>query len=910
MSRATANLFIQNLLFYTMRYQILLLFPIIASLFALPSYAVHGGLLIEQTEGPGAGGIAFGLGVTQADPDRVYVDKYVSRDRGDSWEYINFSTSSPMHAIVADPKNADTVYHAIHNVLYKSMDGGKTVSQIAEFGTNFNQPNWDKRSIVSLGIAPNNSNILYAGSTHGHLYKSEDAGASWNELTSKLNIPSPISRIAIHPTNSNIVYVSTGLWYWSSLVSTPKAGNGIFKSMDGGNSFEQIASAEFSSHMVQDVEVSKSNPDIIFITVRDPVESSDTAWHRVYKSIDAGKSWEKTLDSRNLPKGVPFILGLTHVAVDPNNENTVIVSASNGVDAKNTDALFFKSLDGGKTWKKISEPLTEPIEYTHDLEILPNGYVYANVYYRPLMRSFDLGEHWEWASSGINHATIHSLYIDRANRERVFAGTSDGALHTTLDGGQTWERYWMGLHHSTYVSVIQPAPNSSNTLYGGVSGRVDATTGLYSGEPSHETGVYVSVDNGMNWQRLKGLPYPTIDDKDVQLEIYDIFVYPQNPDIILVATSGDGVYRTENNGKTWQEANSGILAERKYWKPSLPAEDLNYCQNRNGNKAYCYSFATHTSMQLIQNPKNPKEIWYLTLNGVFVSRNIGKSWEWLSNDLKGIHTHFMAFDPADSETIYMGTHQGAVDEQGKIIPSSRGLLISRDGGKSWKTLSGFGPGEGQDIRAIAVDPSNPNTVIAATAFPIYISNDKGETWKEIDVSNQALLRQVDLLDIDATAKLIYAGTRTAGVWRGILDYSSSDPAQAGIAGVLAPLEVLPNKEFNISVSIDNLGAQPTEYSVTPKLGSMGLPSQSIYLQARKAAALTFKASLPEPGSYPLSINNQYFGEVRATAPPQETTLPEITTTSTIKIQTEETPSWFSELINFILSLFGLRAAAP
>ncbi len=569
--------------------------------------ATHGELSIQQTQGPSAGGIVFGLGTSPADSNTVYVDHYVSVNAGESWQEVKGLPADPVHAIAVDPKNANIALISIHNTLYKTMNGGESVAELSSLGTKYTQPAWDQRAIVAITYAHSNSDIIYAGTTHGHLYKSSDAGQTWQELSSKINANSPISRIAIHPTNSDLVYVSTGAWYWSSLIGREKTGNGLYKSVNGGESFVQIANSEFSTDLIQDVEIARSNPNTIYITTRGPGDGSDRTPHRVYKSTDSGQTWQKMLDSQNPPQGVRFILALTHVAVDPNNENTVIVSSSNGVDGRNTDALFFKSTDGGLTWKKIVEPNTEPIEYTHDLEIMPNGAVYTNVYYRPFMKSLDLGEHWQWAASGINHATIHALYIDPRNRERVFASTSDGALHSTLDGGEKWQRNELGLHHSTYVYVMRFDPGDSSHLIAGISGQTDSQTGIYYGEPSHETGVYISSNNGLNWTRLRGLPYPTIDDLDVQLEIYDIFIHPENPNLILVGTSGDGVYRSEDGGQTWKEANNGIPTQRKYWKPRNP-EDLDYCQNRNGNKAYCYAFATHTTMQFIQNPLKTEEI--------------------------------------------------------------------------------------------------------------------------------------------------------------------------------------------------------------------------------------------------------------------------------------------------------------
>lgn len=184
--------------------------------------ATHGELSIAQTNGPSAGGIVFGLGTSPADPNTVYVYHYVSHNAGESWQEVNGLPKDPVHAVAVDPKNANIAYISIHNTLYKTTDGGKSVAELSSLGTKYTRPEWDKRAVVSIIVAPSNSNIVYVGTTHGHLYKSSDAGQTWQELSSKINANSPISRIAIHPTNSNVIYVSTGAWYWSSLASKVK----------------------------------------------------------------------------------------------------------------------------------------------------------------------------------------------------------------------------------------------------------------------------------------------------------------------------------------------------------------------------------------------------------------------------------------------------------------------------------------------------------------------------------------------------------------------------------------------------------------------------------------------------------------------------------------------------------------
>ncbi len=858
------------------------LFIIIILVFSVFAHTANAHELhIERTSGPSAGAIKFGMGFALNDPNVIYVDRYKSVDGGETWKEFTLPQENAVVNLAVDPKNAKVVYIAFNNQLYRSSDGGSTWKKLESLGPDPESESWHGEAITSLAIRPDNSNVILGGTTHGGLYKSIDAGNTWKNIP--LEIATPVSKIMFNPENTQEIYASTGLWYWDSLIGRKdKKGDGLFKSTDGGETFSQLQN-DFASFLVQDIDVIGNT---VYVST-DYAPDSEGEWYGIYKSEDSGVTWEKIWDSRN--SGVARI---THIAIDPSDKNHLVVSGSN-------DKPFFLSYDGGKTWKYLTLKESEPIQYTHALKFTNNGNVYATTYYRPFMKSIDNGETWKWSAEGIDRSTITSLELHPTNRNAVIAGTKDGALHITYDGGRIWNRFFGDQFEGSYIAAIKFDPSNSGKIYIGISGPVDVKTGRYYGAPWRDTGMYVS-DEDNKWTKVIGLKHPQT--KDFQLEIYDLLIPPRNPDVILVATSSEGVYRSEDSGKTWKEANTGIPKEGFYWQLNLepegytPRKDCEerykrYQQGENVEPG-CFYYATRTSMSLFVNPHNEKEIWYTTLEGIFVSEDLGKSWRWLSDDLKNIHTHYMAFDPEDPNTIYVGTHQGAIGTDGKVISSSRGLLISRDKGKTWKQVTN-GPGEGYDVRAIAVNPQNPNFVVAGTNDPLFVSEDKGRTWKQVYTEGN-LLKEADKIKIDSTANVIYLGTGDTGVWRAIIDYDSESPALIEITGVHLPQTIKKNIPFNVLVSIDNIGAKSGSVPVTVKVGYEET-SKEITLAPTEQVAITFPIKINETGSYYLTVNGLNYGQINIAEEQDDTAISEMNKPNIIETKREDNQNIFMNI---------------
>lgn len=872
--------FIQNFKRFSknaaMRLVLFLLFIVLLLPMAAHAREIH----LQQTNGPSAGAIKFGMGFSPKNPNIIYVDRYKSSDAGRTWQEFDVPTTAAINNITVDPNSPDIVFLAATNVVFKSINGAKTWQKLGSLGPPPDTPGWDSRSVSAMAVHPSQSGIIFAGTTNGHLYRSKDGGQQWSDISSALDVASPISRIKFNPQNAKEIYISTGSWYLSSTSERPKIGNGLFKSSDGGETFSNLKN-EFSSYLVHDVEVLGNT---VYVVTRYAPDTDDD-WKGVYRSRDKGQTWEKLLDSRSSPFPLGT-LGLTHIAVNPSNEKHIIITVGNDTG----NVAFALSYDGGDTWKPVITDKVS-VQYSHELEMLADGRVYAQEYYVPFLKSGDGGVTWQWSADGIRRSSITALQIHPNNRNVVFAGTVDGSLHKTYDGGKKWYRTYPDLLGS-YVSTIEFDPRDMRRFYFGVSQGSDGTTGLFSEPPTRDSGFYVTNDEGKTWSKATGLKHPK---SPHQFHVYDILVHPDNPNLILVGTGADGVYRSEDGGKTWQEANRGIPQEGFYWNYLFdsPGEDKleRECKRGLSKDLGCFFYATRTSMHLYVNPHEKNEIWYTTLNGIFVSKDLGKSWRWLSDDLKHTHVHFMAFDPSDQNIIYVGTHQGGIGQDGKVISSSKGLLISRDGGKTWSQIihdkrsendEQYGPGEGHNIRAIAVNPKNPNFVAVGTQSGFFISENKGRTWKELKLQ-QGEVSQIEEIRIDSTAKLMYLGTREGGVWRAILDNSYQGQALIEITGVSAPKSVKSGETFNIVISIDNVGGKSGSLPVRLKIEEYK-ESKTVQVAAVDQSSVSFPLNLRKAGNYEIIVNDSKYGEVNVVAGE----VPERKATALPKIETSET----------------------
>jgi hypothetical protein len=194
-----------------------------------------------------------------------------------------------------------------------------------------------------------NAKILYVGTAGGGIWKSTNAGASFKPIFDKYC--QSIGAIAINQKNPRIVYAGTGE---SNMRNSVSIGDGFYMSTDAGDNWTKTGGLDSTEHIAR-IAIDPSNPDVIFVAAPGPLWS-DSRHRGLYKSIDAGKTFEKVLYINDKA-------GCADVSIDPKNPNTIYATTW---EFRRLPYLFnsggqgsgiWKSLDGGKTWKELNAGL-------------------------------------------------------------------------------------------------------------------------------------------------------------------------------------------------------------------------------------------------------------------------------------------------------------------------------------------------------------------------------------------------------------------------------------------------------------------------------------------------------------------------------------------------------------------------
>jgi len=276
---------------------------------------------------------------------------------------------------------------------------------------------------------------------------------------------------------------------------------GVWKSTDYGNSWQPIFDKEPTSS-IGAIAVSVSDPNVIYVgTGEGNIRPDQATGMGVYKSTDAGKTWGFL--------GLRETEDIATIAVDSHDPNRVFVAALGHIYGHNEERGIFRSLDGGKTWKKV----LYVNEYTSgdDVEIDPGN---PNILYATL---------WQQ---------------QQAPWENGHFGGTDGGIFKSTDGGNSWHKLTHGLP-AVEQALLRVAPSNPNVLYASVSSG--------PGAPNGEVGIYRSDDAGASWRQVTTDPRPAerIGGGDLPVLAID----PRNPDIVYSDTPV--VWKSTDGGRTW-----------------------------------------------------------------------------------------------------------------------------------------------------------------------------------------------------------------------------------------------------------------------------------------------------------------------------------------------------------------------
>jgi len=699
-------------------------------------------------------------------------------------------------------------------------------------------------------VAPRGkSYTIYVATASGGVWKTVNEGTTWEPVFERA-ASTAIGDIAIAPINPDILWVGTGE---ANIFRSSQAGCGIYKSTDGGKTWAQMGLAD--TNTIARIAVHPQNPDIVYVAASGH-EWTDNAERGVFKTVDGGRTWEKVLFVNERTGAIDLVM-------DPSDSNTLYASTWQRVrfrwnDPRNFPGYsasgIFKTADGGKTWKPINSGLPDG-QYRGrigiDVCLKKPNVLYAFVdnyevarqlaaeegrdsYGRPpsgiikgatLYRSDDKGETWTLVCpttdetkkymerhSGTYGWVFGQVRVDPNDENTVY--TMGLALNISHDGGKTFKGTYgtHGDHHGLWID-----PDNSNYL-------VNANDG----------GIGISYDGGKTWRGFTdNLPvcqffniaydmaspfrvYGSMQDhgsyrgqvlqkKDRRtgkvLEGYQALAFEQAPggegcSHAVDPANPDIVYSAEFYGRITRS--DMRLPERERTKDLLPAT---YPDEPPLRGQWVAPF--------ILSPHNNETIYH-GMQYLFRSFNRGDIWERISPDLTyntptemgdiPYHTLFaISESPLRAGLIYVGTDDGKVHvtrdggktwteimsglpyqkwvsrivasafDLGTVYMTQNGkrdddftpyVWRSTDFGKTWVSIAGnipFGP-----VNVIREDPSDKNILYVGTDGGVYVTKDGGKAWNILG-GNLPMVYVHDLI-IHPRDNVIVIATHGRGMW--------------------------------------------------------------------------------------------------------------------------------------------------
>lgn len=604
--------------------------------------------------------------------------------------------------------------------------------------------------VTTVTGLPGKPGVYYVGTAAGGLWKTEDDGMSWTDIF-KHGDSASIGAVAVAPTNSNDIWVGTGE---SNVRSDVINGRGVYFSPDGGKTWQLMGLAD--AGQIARIIVSPANPRVVYVAAQ------GNAWQPnqdrgVFMTTDGGKDWTKVLYVNDRT-------GASDIAMDPGNPN-VLFAGMWTVQRKpwtlingSTDGGIWRSVDGGRTWKKLTDGLPHTPTNRVALAIArsnPNV-VYALMATKNglLWASDDMGDHWNMVSN--NHAldvrpfyftTIavapnnaqkvyfgsfqllestdggktahvidrdvhvdhHAIWIDPEDPARIIQG-NDGGAYETLNGGKTW-RYFDNLPIEQFYTVA-----ISNTQPFGVCGGIQDNSAACG--PSNNLdfgGIY-----GTDWWS------PVGGDGEY------VVPAPSDPSIIY-ADSEDGY---------------AVRVDTKYMTSTFIKP---YFPGATGMPSSKLKYRFNWTTPIAVSPTDPNTV-FMGANVVFKSTDGGANWKSISpdltrndkahqpiaggpvnHDISGAENYdtimSISLAPTDPKVMWVGTDDGRV-------------WVSRDGGGHWTRVTPDIPAAAKlgRIYQIGVSPFDAGTAYLAVdahmlgdSHPyVFKTSNYGRSWQRID----------------------------------------------------------------------------------------------------------------------------------------------------------------------------------
>ena len=672
-----------------------------------------------------------------------------SQAEADSFEGLEFRLVGPSRggrvtAVAGHTSHPYTFYMgSTGGGVWRTTNAGRTWQNLTDndFGAG---------SVGAVAVAPSDPNVIYVGtgsacprgnvSIGDGMYRSTDAGASWQHIG--LERAGAISRIRIHPKDSNRLWVAV---LGQIFGSNPE--RGVYRSADGGETWEHVLYLSDDAGMA-DLELDPFNPRVLYAAAwrveRKPwtlIDGSDEGG--LFRSTDGGDTWDRL--EGGLPTGV---LGRIGVSASPARRGRLwtIITAADGRGG------IFRSEDHGDSWKKVSD---EP-------ELLTRGWYYSHIYADPadpntvwgsnvrFFRSVDGGAGWERVPTP--HGDNHDIWIN-PEQPHIIVQANDGGANVSVDGGRSWSTQNNQPTAEFYrVTVDNQFPYR---IYGA---QQDNSTISVPSRPMPQ------LTATQHWHSVAGA------------ESGHIAVHPEQPHLVY---SGNYLGRIDRYDHRSGTARNMIL----------------YPEMQDGTAPRDLRYRFQWNAPILISRHDP-DVVYHTSNYVHRTRDGGWTWETISPDLTtdddekqgtpggpvqhdhtGVEVYNTVFalaeSPQQAGEIWAGSDDGRVhvsrdtgatwvdvtpagmpadgtinsidvshhDPERVYVAAYRYRLNdytpyifrTEDGGATWSSATAGLPGN-HFVRVVREDPGADGLLFAGAEFGLYVSFDRGGAWESFQLN--------------------------------------------------------------------------------------------------------------------------------------------------------------------------------
>jgi photosystem II stability/assembly factor-like uncharacterized protein len=699
--------------------------------------------------------------------------------------------------------------------------------------------------ILCITITPSNSNILWAGSASGGLWKSTNAGSTWTPVITNLPLLG-VSSIIVHPTDPNTIYAGTGEVYrvdtsnigFNVWKARGTYGVGIIKSTDGGATWSQVLNKNTSDmYGIQMLEFDPTNSNTIYACATDGL----------YRSTDSGNNWSKILDK----------IYVTDVAIDPSNTNQIVAGVGNMVNADKGIYRTTNGNDPSPVWAKITSGLPASFNGFIRLDNVGSTRLVASIgrsnisTQQEIYLSTNFGSSWV-AKNNSHHCQYqywfsHDVAVNPSNLNQFIMGGVPLYRYTsssTTSGSGT--RTSIGSNVHSDIHDVEFDPNNSSIIYVACDG-----------------GIYKSTNGGTNFSNMNNGLAAT--------QFYASFVtHPTDPNAMIGGLQDNGVVRY--NGSTWTTVfggDGGPCAISPNGNTVLASNDARKVRRSTTGISGSYSQVLSSYafvaddrtgfMTPVAISKSNPNYMYVASDNMHISTNGGANWTYTSYTTATAYIEqqrktgiALAVSPLNENKVYVSTSPFAqnttndyiwVNGQPNIFktttPSSvpyssiKGLLPDRfvmdfaisptnddsifivlggfgtshvyvtgDGGASWTDI-GVGLPD-VPFNAILLDKNDPQVLYAGCDLGVYVSPDRGNTWVDY---NNGFWDATLVMDLQMTAdNQIVAATHGKGVFR-------SDPYNGGASRTITTFAGYQDNNINKLEWVSQQEAGLTRYEL-------------------------------------------------------------------------------------------------